>query len=74
MCPAQQPLIPLRKIPLEIVVDDVRVCGEILYLYPNDIEVAITHPFSGTHTGLHVPWFGMAYKSRWLATLDGKKT
>ena len=66
-------LVPLRNIPVRIVVDGVEVVGEIVSLYPNDMSVVITSPISGLGTDLHVPHFAMA-SSNWLATFDAGRT
>jgi len=60
-----------KKIILEI--DGTAVEGEIMQLYTNDIEVMITAPFKGTHTGTHVPHFAMS-EVTWLSTGDGQIT
>jgi hypothetical protein len=60
-----------KKIILEI--DGTVVEGEIMQLYTNDIEVMITAPFKGTHTGTHVPHFAMGEVNR-LSTGDGQIT
>ena len=49
------------------------VKGEIMHLYSNDIEVMITSPYTGRHTGVHVPHF-MMNKINWLSTEDGQIT
>lgn len=44
-----------------------------MHLYSNDIEVMITAPFKGTHTGTLVPHFAMGEVNR-LSTGDGQIT
>ena len=66
-------IIPLRHLPLQVTVDGVLVTGEIVALYPNDIEVEIKAPFSGLKSGLHVPHFAMHEANR-LATTVGLET
>jgi hypothetical protein len=51
--------VPLRDLPIAILVDDVEVRGKITTLYPNDLTVVITEPVSGLSSGLHIPWFAM---------------
>ena len=65
--------VPLRNLAVTTSVQAVPVRGEILWLYPYDIEVEITEPYSGFRTGLHVPLFAMA-RVNWLATFDGRIT
>lgn len=64
---------PLRDIPLQITVGPMVVTGRIVALYPNDITVEITSPYSGLRTGAHVPYFMMA-PVNWLANFDGEST
>jgi hypothetical protein len=59
---------PLRNIPIQIVIDGVKVYGEILSARFNDISVVIHSPVSGLGTGLHVPWFRNGYPQFALAT------
>lgn len=66
-------LKPEKNIPIETLVDGVRVTGLITHLYPNDMSIEITSPASGWGTGLHVPHFAM-YECNWLATHDGRRT
>jgi len=59
-----------KQVTLEL--DNQIVKGEITHLYPNDIEVAITSPYTGKHRGVHVPHFMMA-EMNWLSK-DGQIT
>jgi hypothetical protein len=70
--PSFNNLAPLRNIAIAITVEGVRVTGEIVTLYPNDLNVIITSPISGLGTGLHVPHFAMGAKA--LATMRGYTT
>jgi hypothetical protein len=55
----RQKLVALRNIPLTISVRGMDVRGTILFLYPNDIKVAISSPVSGQEKQLHIPYFSM---------------
>ena len=66
-------IIPLRNIPIRIIVDGEEVTGEIDCLTPNNMSVVILSPVSGLGTGLHVPAIAMA-PVNWLATYTGRTT
>ena len=47
--------------PIVIHVDGQRVEGALVHLHPNDLEVGITAPFHGPHTGSHIPAQAMGH-------------
>ena len=67
----EQVMVEGKQVTLEL--DNQIVKGEITHLYPNDMEVKITFPYTGKHTGVHVPHFMMA-EMNWLSTKDGQIT
>ena len=64
--------IPLRNIPISIVVDEVVVQGEVESLIPADMSVVITAPATGLGALVHVPYFAMGAHA--LATYSGRQT
>ena len=64
--------IPLRDIPISIVVDEVVVQGEVESLIPADMSVVITAPATGLGALVHVPYLAMGAHA--LATYSGRQT
>jgi hypothetical protein len=49
-----------------------QITGDFSYISASDITVEITHPYTGLSTGVHIPYFGMLERRRFV--LDGKIT
>src|SRR4051794_38187688 len=61
--------VPLENIPIRINVAGVEVCGTVIQLFPNDINVRIDDG-TGRAKGLHAPYFQMALARQHYATVD----
>jgi len=69
-----RPLIPSKSrktIPISIVVDDIEVTGDIVFLNLTDLAVVILSPVSRFGTCAHVPWFMAGYAPNQLANESG---
>jgi hypothetical protein len=63
---------PLRDYAIRTTMDGLTIEGRILYLYPNNMEVEITSPFGGQHTGSHVPYFAMSNGTLYASIENGR--